>query len=67
MMSLQEEILQYGQRARLAARLLAQLNAGQKNAALLAMADEIMAARTLSWQRTKRTLRRRGATGFPAL
>jgi len=42
MMSLQEEILQYGQRARVAARLLAQLDAGQKNAALLAMADEIM-------------------------
>ena len=43
MMSLQEEILQYGQRARVAARLLAQLDAGQKNAALLAMADEIIA------------------------
>lgn len=42
MMSLQEEILQYGQRARLAARSLAQLTAAQKNAALLAMADEIM-------------------------
>ena len=42
MMSLQEEILQYGQRARVAARLLAQLDAGQKNAGLLAMADEIM-------------------------
>ncbi len=43
MMSLQEEILQYGQRARVAARLLAQLDAGQKNAALLAMADQIVA------------------------
>ena len=38
MMSLQEEILDYGRRARLAARSLAQLSAAQKNAALLAMA-----------------------------
>jgi glutamate-5-semialdehyde dehydrogenase len=44
MMSLQEEILQYGQRARLAGRALAQLSADQKNAALLAMADEIIAS-----------------------
>ncbi len=42
-MSLQEEILDYGRRARLAARSLAQLTAAQKNAALLAMADEIVA------------------------
>ncbi len=42
-MDLQEEILDYGRRARLAARPLAQLSATRKNAALLAMADEIMA------------------------
>ena len=43
MMSLQEEILQYGQRARVAARLLAQLDAGQKNAGLLAMIGKLPA------------------------
>ena len=41
-MSLQEDILDYGRRARLAARSLAQLNATGKNDALLAMADEII-------------------------
>ena len=41
-MSLQEEILDYGRRARRAAGSLAQLSAAQKNTALLAMADEIM-------------------------
>ncbi|HEX5176290.1 MAG TPA: glutamate-5-semialdehyde dehydrogenase, partial [Chthoniobacteraceae bacterium] len=43
MMSLQEEILDYGRRARIAARSLALLSARAKNNALLAMADEIMA------------------------
>ena len=43
MMSLQEDILDYGRRAHLAARSLAQLSAARKNAALLAMADEITA------------------------
>ena len=43
MMSLQEDILDYGRRARLAARSLAQFNATRKNDALLAMADEIIA------------------------
>ena len=42
-MSLQEDILDYGRRARLAARSLAQLSATRKNDALLAMADEIIA------------------------
>ena len=42
-MSLQEDILDYGRRARRAARLLAQLSATRKNNALLAMADEIIA------------------------
>src|SRR4029453_11127215 len=42
MMSLQEDILDYGRRARLAARSLAQLSATRKNDALLAMADEII-------------------------
>ena len=43
MMSLQEDILDYGRRARLAARSLAQLSTTRKNDALLAMADEIIA------------------------
>ena len=42
-MSLQEDILDYGRRARLAARSLAQLSTTRKNDALLAMADEIIA------------------------
>ena len=42
MISLQEEILNYGCRARVAARSLAQLNAAQKNEALMAMANEIL-------------------------
>jgi glutamate-5-semialdehyde dehydrogenase len=42
---LKQQILDYGQRARRAARLLGQLTAAQKNAALHAMADEILARR----------------------
>ena len=44
-MALKQQILDFGRRARAASRLLAQLPAARKNAALLAMADEI-AART---------------------
>ncbi len=42
-MTLQEEILDYGQRARAAARSLARLSTEQKNRVLLAMADELEA------------------------
>ena len=42
-MDLKNQILEFGQRARRAARALAQLGTEQKNAALLAMADEIVA------------------------
>ncbi len=42
-MALREEILEYGRRAREAARALSRLSTAQKNAALLAMADEIVA------------------------
>ena len=45
MTDLNSLILEYGQRARKAARALARLGTGQKNAALLAMADQL-AART---------------------
>jgi glutamate-5-semialdehyde dehydrogenase len=44
-MSLQQEILDLGCRARKAARGLASLSTEQKNSALLAMADEIMASK----------------------
>ena len=45
MSDLKSQILEYGRRARAAARLLARLDAATKNAGLLAMADEILAAR----------------------
>lgn len=44
-MDLKEQILEYGRRARAAARLLARMDAASKNAGLLAMADEILAAK----------------------
>ena len=44
-MSLQREIFDLGRRAHKAARCLASLSTEQKNAALLAMADEIMASK----------------------
>ncbi len=43
-MELKQQILEYGRRARAAARVLARLDSGTKNAGLLAMADEVMAA-----------------------
>ncbi len=43
-MDLRERILDFGQRARQAARVLARLESAQKNAALRAMADEIIAS-----------------------
>ncbi len=42
-MELKEQIYDFGRRARAAARSLSQLSSAQKDAALLAMADEIMA------------------------
>jgi len=42
-MDLNEQIQDFGRRARGAARLLSQISSAQKNAALLAMADEILA------------------------
>jgi len=44
MIELQEQILQYGRRARAASRLLARMSSEQKNRGLLAMADEIVAS-----------------------
>jgi glutamate-5-semialdehyde dehydrogenase len=45
MSDLKTQILEYGLRARVAARKLARLDAATKNAGLLAMADEIIAAK----------------------
>src|SRR5437870_11971067 len=45
-MDLQQQILDLGRRARKAARDLARRRTEQKNAALLAMADEIVASQT---------------------
>ena len=44
-MDLKEQILDFGRRARAAARLLARLDSATKNAGLVAMADEILAAK----------------------
>ena len=44
-MELKEQILDFGRRARAAARVLSQLPAAQKNAALQVMADEVLARR----------------------
>src|SRR6187397_2336475 len=46
MSDLKSLILDFGRRARAAARQLARLSAAQKNAGLLAMADEILAAQS---------------------
>ncbi|MEO6870870.1 MAG: gamma-glutamyl-phosphate reductase, partial [Chthoniobacterales bacterium] len=43
-MTLPEQILDFGQRARRAARALAQLSSEEKSAALRAMADEVVAS-----------------------
>ena len=45
MSDLKSQILEYGRRARVAARVLARLDSATKNAGLLAMAEEILAAK----------------------
>ena len=45
MSDLKEQILEFGRRARAASRQLARLDAATKNAGLLAMADEVLAAK----------------------
>ena len=45
MSDLKSQILEYGRRARAAARVLARLDSATKNAGLLAMAEEILAAK----------------------
>jgi glutamate-5-semialdehyde dehydrogenase len=55
---LQQQILDLGRRARKAARELARLSSEQKNTALLAIADEIMASQTAILSANERDLRK---------
>lgn len=55
-MDLKQQILDLGRRARKAARDLAKLSSEQKNAALLAMANEIMASQTAILSANKKDL-----------
>src|SRR5205823_7053403 len=60
-MDLQQQILDLGRRARKAARDLAKLSSEQKNAALLAMADEIMASQEAILAANEKDLKRADA------
>ena len=60
-MNLQQQILDLGRRARKAARDLAKLSSEQKNAALLAMADEIMASQEAILAANEKDLKRADA------
>src|SRR2546430_12236221 len=60
-MDLQQQILDLGRRARKAARDLARLSTEQKNAALLAMADEIMASQTAILSANEKDLKKTDA------
>jgi len=59
--NLQQQILDLGRRARRAARDLAKLSSEQKNAALLAMADEIMASQEAILAANEKDLKRADA------
>ena len=60
-MNLQQQILDLGRRARKAARDLGKLSSEQKNAALLAMADEIMASQEAILAANEKDLKRADA------
>ena len=64
MSDLKSQILEYGRRARAAARQLARLDAAAKNAGLLAMADEIMAAKEEILSANARDLEQGRANGL---
>src|SRR5712691_11087540 len=64
-MDLKNQILEFGQRARRAARALAQLGTEQKNAALLAMADEIVARTAPILSANEKDLAKASADGLP--
>jgi glutamate-5-semialdehyde dehydrogenase len=63
-MTLQEQILDFGRRARAASRALAKLSAPQKNAALLAMADELVASAEAILAANAKDLERAKADGL---
>jgi len=61
---LQQQILDLGRRARKAARDLARLSTEQKNAALLAMADEIMASQAAILSANEKDLKKAEVEGL---
>ena len=63
-MDLQQQILDLGRRARKAARDLARLSTEQKNAALLAMADEIMASQAAILSANEKDLKKAEVEGL---
>jgi glutamate-5-semialdehyde dehydrogenase len=64
-MDLQQQILDLGRRARKAARDLARLSTEQKNAALLAMADEIMASQPAILSANEKDLKKAEVEALP--
>jgi len=64
MTELKDLILEYGKRARAAARVLAQLSTEQKNAALLAMADQLVAKTEGILEANKSDLEKAGHSGL---
>ena len=67
-MELKEQIYDFGRRARAAARSLSQLSSAQKNAALRAMADEIMARSAIILAANEKDLARARSHGLsPAM
>ncbi len=65
-MTLAEQIHDFGRRARAAARIMRQLSAAQKNAGLLAMADELVAAETEILASNTRDVEKARANGLSA-
>ena len=65
-MTLSEQILEYGRRARAAARQMRQIGTGQKNAGLVAMADELVASETEILAANARDVEKARANGLSA-
>jgi glutamate-5-semialdehyde dehydrogenase len=65
-MELKDQILDFGRRARAAARRLSQLPSAQKNAALQAMADEILARRATILGANEKDLAHARSQGLPS-
>jgi glutamate-5-semialdehyde dehydrogenase len=65
-MTLSEQILEFGRRARAAARLMRQIGAEQKNAGLVAMADELVAAEAEILEANARDVEKARAAGLSA-